>query len=210
VHSSSQPPRACHLGVATTQSIEHYWGLLQRVCHGNLTADRVSSGAFRAVELRLLCSILSVQHTQPGWARSSRAVLPPVLRIDWGSVPSLIWGCNAAFGFYALALHRDPRTTYRPPRFDALPRMLAWPTPQAFLDGYRRCPAWSGPSLAPRSSRLSASVDGVGSACPSNTASWRERAAGPRGQDGPRGNKFSRGSAVMGPPYHAVVRRPCP
>jgi hypothetical protein len=55
---------ACYLGAATTQSIEHYWVL----CSGyaNLTADGVSSGVFHAVGLRLLCSILSLQHTQPG------------------------------------------------------------------------------------------------------------------------------------------------
>jgi hypothetical protein len=125
---------ACHPGAATTQSVEHHWGLLQRVCHGDLTADGMSSGIFRAIGLRLLCSILSLQHTQPGRARSSGAILPPVSHTDWTSVPPLKRGCAAAFDWHALALRLDPSVTRRPSPFHSLPRILMWPSLQAFLE----------------------------------------------------------------------------
>jgi hypothetical protein len=78
-----------YLGAVTTQSVEHHWGELQRVCNGSLTVDGLSSGVFRALGLRCLSATLGVCHTQPGRARTSGAILAPVESIDWSRVGTL-------------------------------------------------------------------------------------------------------------------------
>jgi hypothetical protein len=99
---------ACYLGAATAQAIEHGWGLLKRVSHGDLTADGISSATFRASGLRFLCAVLGLGHTQPGRVRKPGAVATAVAQNEWASVPSLGWGCEAAFDLYSLALWLDP------------------------------------------------------------------------------------------------------
>jgi hypothetical protein len=123
----------CYLGALTTQAIEHHWGLLARVCHGNLTADGMSSAVFRAIGLRCLSAILGASHTQPGRARVSGAVLTPVSRIDWDIVPTLARGCNAALDLYALALGLDPCAIALPRPFGGVPRDVVWRDLGSFL-----------------------------------------------------------------------------
>ena len=138
----------CYLGAVTTQAIEYHWALLQRVCHGNLTADGLSSGVFRAIGLRLLSAILGVSHAQPGRARSSGAILSPVAQIHWENVPTIAWGCNAALDLYALALGLDPSKVDIPPPFDRFPRDVVWPTVESFLAWLPDSPRRGLPSIS--------------------------------------------------------------
>jgi hypothetical protein len=142
----------CYAGAANTQSIDHYYGPLHPGSHENLTADGVSSGHPAAVLLRLLGSMLSMPRTQPRRARISGAVFLPDLWVGWGSVPRLAWGCNAASDSIRTRLPCTsipalPATRHRPP-FDHLPRMLVWPSPQAFLEWPPETPRVECPSIS--------------------------------------------------------------
>jgi hypothetical protein len=115
-------------------------GELQRACNGNLTADGLSSGVFRALGLRCLSATLGVCRAQPGRSRTSGAVLPPIQRLDLRRVGTLRWGCNAALDLCELALGLDPSAVPLPPAFNDLSRDVAWLSHDAVVGWWPRPP----------------------------------------------------------------------
>jgi hypothetical protein len=140
-------PRACYLGSITSQCLEHFWGILKRLAHGDLTIDSLLRAADRYLALQFICEVLNVSCTQPGRERHSGAHLPEQMDIDWSRVPSIAAGCFAALEFYRFALPQFSEKIVVPPcllehavppRWGSVHDFLAWlpqPVP-AQLAGY--------------------------------------------------------------------------